>query len=173
LEKKLEKLLSIGKILNFHGIHGEVKVGFTAGKEEQLAERKQMYIVKGSEIIPLTVESIRFHKKYALIKFREISSINEAVEFKGAYLKVAKEEIEEYLEEDEFYVDDLIGLDAFDTDGLLLGKVTSIAKMGGQDLLVIKGSQEKEHLVPFVQALVPDINIQNKKIIIKNIPGLI
>ena len=168
----MEELLSIGKILNFHGIYGEAKVGYTANKEHQLIAIKNVYAVKDSKTIPLTIEKIRFHKTIAIIKFKEISSVNEVVDLKGAYIKVPKEKIEAYLDENEYYVDDLIGLEAFDTQNNFLGKITNIVSTNDKDLLVIKDESGKEHLVPFVKELVPEVQIKEKKVIINKIPGL-
>lgn len=169
----MEKLLSIGKILNFHGIQGEVKVGYTTDKKDQLINIKEFYIVKGSEIIPVTIESVRFHKNFALVKFKEFSSVNEAAELKGAFLKVPKALIQGYLETDEFYIDDLINMDAFDTEGNYAGKITNVISSGQESLLAVRNQENKEYLVPFVKELVPDVNIKDKKVIIKKIPGLL
>ena len=69
----MSKLLSIGKILNFHGIKGEVKVGFTRGREETVKSLKQVYIEVDGNMIPLNVDSVRFHKQHALIHFRKLT----------------------------------------------------------------------------------------------------
>lgn len=169
----MEKLLSVGKILNFHGIQGEVKVGYTAGKEEQLTKIRKVFAVIGSKTIPLTVESIRFHKQFALIKFREISSVNEAIEIKGAYLKIHKNTLETKLEKNEFYIDDLVGLEVFDQEQNLIGKVSQVVNIRGEDLLVIKNSENQEYMIPFVQELVPEVDVKACRVILKKIPGLI
>lgn len=169
----MDKLLSIGKILNFHGIQGEVKIGYTSGKENQLRGIKKLYAATDSKEIPLTVEKIRFHKNFALIKFKEISSIEEAVELKGVYLKAPKFEIDKHLEKNEFYIDDLIGLDVYDQRGNYAGSVASVINMGAGDLLSVKNTANKEYLVPFVENLVPEVNIAEKKIVINKIPGLL
>ena len=169
----MEKLLSIGKILNFHGVNGEVKVGYTEGSEHFLTEVSEMHVEKDSKSIVLTVEKIRFHKKFAIVKFKEINSINEVLEFKGGYLKVLKSRIIGLLDKDEFCVDDLVGLIAYDTEGKEIGKVSGVSLSKGQDLLFIKDAFQKEHIIPFTKEIVPDVNIKEKKIIIKNIEGLV
>lgn len=169
----MEELLSIGKIINFHGIHGEAKVGYSANKEHQLIAFKNVFAVKDNQTIPLTVEKIRFHKTIAIMKFKEISSVNEVAELKGAYIKVPKEKLKSYLEEDEYYIDDLIGMEAFDTNNNRLGNIVNIAGTNSDDLLVVKDQEGKEHLVPFVKELVPEVLIDEKKVIINKIPGLL
>jgi len=171
----LDKLLSIGKITNFHGIQGEVKVGYTEGAEDVLTEIDEMYAeTDKGELIPLTPEKIRFHKNFALIKFKEINSIDEVIAIKGAYLKAPKSKIKDFLKEDEFYIDDLVGLSAYDADnGSLLGIVSGVSKAKGQDILFIKDAENKEHIIPFVKDIVPTVNIKEKKLTIKKIEGLI
>lgn len=169
----MEELISIGKILNFHGIHGEARVGYTANKEHQLIAMKTVFAVKGSKTIQLTVEKIRFHKTIAIIKFKEISSVNEIVELKGAYLKVPKESLQAYLEEDEYYIDDLIGADVFDAENNHLGKISNIVSTNDEDLLAVKDTSGQEYLVPFVKELVPEVKMKEKKVIINKIPGLL
>lgn len=171
----MDKLLSIGKIINFHGIQGEVKVGYTEGAEDMLAKIDEIYAEQSEgQLIPLTPEKIRFHKNFALIKFKEINSIDEVITFKGAYLKAPKSKITDFLEEDEFYIEDLVGLCAYDADdGSLLGIVSGVSKATGQDILFIKDSQNKEHIIPFVKEIVPTVNIKEQKLTIKKIEGLI
>lgn len=169
----MDKLLSIGKILNFHGIAGEVKVGFTEGSEHYFTQIKQVYAEKNGKSVLLNIEKVRFHKKTAIIKFKEINSINEVTEIKGGYLKCSKEKIKSLLDKDEFYIDDLVGLKAFDTEGKELGVVSGVSLAKGQDLLFIKDAKNKEHLVPFTQEIVPEVNTKEQKIIINNIEGLI
>ena len=66
------KYISIGKITNFHGINGEVKVGYTKGKEHQLLGEKFFYVKRDDNYEKLNLSKIRFHKNVALIKFEEI-----------------------------------------------------------------------------------------------------
>lgn len=168
-----ENLLSIGKIINFHGIQGEVKVGYTPGKEKQIEQLKSVIIEQGPELRTLEIKTIRFHKKFALIKFKGINSLDEAAELKGAFLKADKEKIKNFLEEDEFLISDLKGLDAYDTEGNFVGKISSVLDQGGGNTLCIKSKDNKQHLIPFVKELVPEVNIKEEKIIINAIPGLI
>ncbi len=168
-----EKFISIGKITNFHGIMGEVKVGYSKGKEHQLLSENFFYLKQDNSYIKLEVSKLRFHKNIAIIKFKEINSINEAVEYKGQALYVPVENLRKTLEEDEFLVDDLIGTEAYNQNGELIGKVDCINKQGSSDLLSIKNFENKEFLIPFVKELVPNVDLTNKKITINAIEGLI
>ncbi len=169
----MDKLLSIGKILNFHGIRGEVKVGYTEGTEKMLSEIDEIYAIKDSKKIPLTPETIRFHKNIAIIKFKELNSVNEVIELKGIHIKAPKSKTKKFLKEDEFYIDDLVGLSAYDEEEKLIGKISGVSINKGQDILFVKNTENKEHIIPFTKEIVPDINIKEKKIVIKKIEGLL
>lgn len=165
----MKDLISIGKILNFHGIMGEAKVGFS---DAQRLKNLKKVIVKDTE---LTIEKLRFHKNFAIIKFKEISDINELLNFKGENIYLEKKEVQNTLEEEEYLIGDLVGLNVFDDKDDLIGTVDSIAKSTGNDILLIKPQDEKygNILIPFVKELVPIVDIKGKKIIIKPIEGLL
>ncbi|MGN0015652.1 MAG: ribosome maturation factor RimM, partial [Candidatus Gastranaerophilaceae bacterium] len=73
----MNNLISIGKVLNFHGIKGEVKVGYTKGREKQIEQLETVFIDVEGSFHTFSVETVRFHKQHALIKFKEINSIND------------------------------------------------------------------------------------------------
>ncbi len=166
-------LLSIAKILNFHGIKGEAKVGFSKGRESQIESLKKVFVKKDSGYKELTVSSVRFHKQFAIIKFKEFATVNDVEEYKGCDLYLSKEKIEESLDNDEFLIVDLIGMDVFDEDGSCVGKVIQVGDNRASNLLSIQDGNGKTHLVPFVKALVPVVDMVNKKVVINNIEGLI
>ena len=165
--------ISIGKILNFHGIKGEVKVGFTKGKEHQLENLKQVVVSKNGTDTVLNVETVRFHKNFALIKFKEINSINEVEEIKGSDIKIAKNEIERNLAEEEYLISDIIGLQVLNKDGEKIGSIKNVGTNGASEILEIIDGNEKTHLVPFVKDLVPVVDIPKKIVVINDIEGLI
>lgn len=166
-------LVSIGKILNFHGIKGEVKLGYTKGREEQLLSLKKVIAQKDDENIELTITQVRFHKGFAIVKFKEINTVNEVMELKGAILFIGKDVVKQELAEDEYLTSDLKGLEVYDTDGIRLGCVVAVSENGATDLLSVKIKDDSFHLVPFVKELVPVVDIENKKIVVNNISGLI
>lgn len=169
----MENLVSIGKILNFHGIKGEVKVGFTKGREDFLENLKKVFVIISDKQISLTVDTVRFHKQFALIKFNEINSINDAEIYKGADIYVNRSEIVEYLSEDEYLISDLIGIEVFSSDDEKIGMVTEVGNNNAGELLQIKDGSGNFHLVPFVKEIVPVVDLKNGRIVINNIKGLI
>lgn len=168
-----DNLLSVAKILNFHGIKGEAKLGFTKGREKQIESLKKVFVLKNGEYTELNVSSVRFHKHFAIIKFKEFLTVNDVEEYKGCDIFLPKEKVEEHLDDDEYLINDLIGMDVYDEDGCCVGVVTAIGENLANDLLSVKDNNGREHLVPFVKELVPVVDMTNKKIVINNIEGLI
>ncbi len=166
-------LISIAKVLNFHGIKGEAKVGFSKGREKQIEALKKVYIKKENNFSELNVVSVRFHKQFAIIKFKEFKTVNDVEEFKGCDIYLTKEEVENNLDDDEYLISDLIGMDVFDEDGSCVGTITAIGENMANNLLSVKDGNGKEHLVPFVKELVPIVDLKGKKVVLNNIEGLI
>ena len=165
--------VSVGKILNFHGIQGEAKVGFSKNQEDFLKKLKAVYIKQESEYIELEVSNVRFNKTFALIKFKGINSIEDLIPYKGCLLFVEKTTVRENLREDEFLIDELTGLDVVDLKGNNIGVIVGVSNNGASDLISVKSNTKKISLVPFVKALVPNVDIKNKKVTVNNIEGLI
>ena len=169
----MKKFVSVGKILNFHGIKGEAKVGFTKNQEDFFCSLDKVFVKKENEYLPLIIKNSRLHKNIALVQFEGINSIDELLEYKGAFLYVEEETIRGNLEEDEFLIDELVSLEVFDQNGEKKGFVVGVSNNGASDLLSVKTNSKKIVLIPFVKAIVTDVSIKDKKIIINNIEGLI
>ena len=101
-------------MINFHGIQGEFKLGYSKGKENQLLGEKFFYLKIDESFKQFNISKIRFHKNIAIVKLAEFNSINEVIEYKGHSIYIPIDNLRNNLEEDEFLVDDLIGLDAID-----------------------------------------------------------
>lgn len=168
-----ENLISIAKILNFHGIKGEAKLGFSKGKEKQIEALQRVFVLKNNNYKELNVTSVRFHKHFAIVKFKEFITVNDVEEYKGCDIYLEKEKVEEFLDSDEYLISDLIGMDVYDEDDCLVGKVTAIGENLASNLLSVKDDNGKEHLVPFVKELVPVVDLKGQKIVVNNIEGLI
>lgn len=165
--------ISVGKILNFHGIQGEAKVGFSKNQEDFLKKLKVVYVKKESDYIKLEVSNVRFNKTFALMKFKGINSINDLIPYKGCLIFVEKNVVRENLDEDEFLIEELTGLDVVDLDDKHIGVVVGVSNNGANDLISVKSKTKKISLVPFVKELVPKVDIKHKKIMVNNIEGLI
>lgn len=169
----MSKYISVGKILNFHGIQGEAKVGFSKNQQDFFCGLKKVFIQQEDSYSQLKIKRIRLNKNSAIVKFDGINSIDEIVEYKGKIIFVEEQTIREALEDDEFLIDELVGLDVFDQNDEKLGFVVGVSNNGANDLLSVKTKSKEVALVPFVKAIVTDVSINDKKIKIKNIEGLL
>ena len=169
----MDKFISVGKILNFHGIQGEAKVGFSKNQQDFFLSLENVFVKVDNVYKKLKITRSRLNKTFAIIKFEGINSINDLIPLKGCLLFVEEETIRENLEEDEFLIDELVGLDVFDIEGEKLGFVVGVSNNGATDLLSVKTKTKKVCLVPFVKAIVVDVSLKDKKVVINNLEGLL
>ena len=164
--------ISIGKILNFHGVKGEAKLGYSKNREDFLAKIKTAFILLDNEYKEVEVAYIKFTPKAAIIKFKGIDSLNEILEYKSCLLFVKESEVRKNLEDDEFLIDELVGLNVYDGE-TCVGAVVGVSNNGASDLLSIKTNSKNICLIPFVKAIVTSVDIKTKRIQINNIEGLL
>ena len=164
--------ISVGKILNFHGVQGEAKLGYSKNRESFLSGLKEVYVQEGNEYLPLEILRLRFTPKCGIIKFKGIDDLNEIIKYKNKIIFVKEETARENLEEDEFLIDELVGMDVFDGDKKV-GAIVGVSNNGASDLLSVKTLNKNVSLVPFVKAIVLSVDIKNRKIQINNIEGLL
>ncbi|RAI12216.1 MAG: 16S rRNA processing protein RimM [Candidatus Melainabacteria bacterium] len=170
----MNKYVSVGKIVNFHGIKGEAKVGYSKNQQDFFTSLDTVYLKDKDNYTSLHILSAKPLKNMMIVKFEGIDSINDILELKGKLLFVEESVIRENLNEDEFLIDELVGLEVFDNEnGQKLGFVIGVSNNGASDLISIKTNSKKISLVPFVKAIVPIVDIKNKKIMINNIEGLL
>ena len=166
--------LKVGKIVNTHSLKGEVKViSSTDFEEERFKKGSKLLITRGNQLIrEVIVESYRNHKNFLLVKFEGIDSVEEAEKLKNLQIKIDSDEVGE-LEENEFYFHEIIGCQVFDENDRNLGEIIDILTPGANDVWVIKGEEGKEILIPYIEDVVKQIDIINKKVNIEVMEGLI
>jgi 16S rRNA processing protein RimM len=156
----------VGKIVNTHGIKGELKVMSTSDFD-RFKKGNTLYYYNKKEKVNLKIKSVRMQNEIFLIKFEGFNSLTEVEDLKGLELFTSDRP---ELEEDEYIKEDLIGLSVYSTEGELIGKVIDLRFLPSQELLVVKGEGKKEILIPLIAEFVVSIN---DKIIVKVIEGLI
>lgn len=166
--------LKVGKIINTHGLKGEVKVlSSTDFENERFKKGSSLIITRGNQVIrEVIVESYRNHKNMILVKFEDINSIEEAEKLKNLQIKVELSD-DNSLEENEFYFYEIIGCEVFDESSNLLGVISEILTPGANDVWVIKSDLGKEILIPYIEDVVKKIDVENKRIDIEVMEGLI
>ncbi len=161
----------IGKITNTHGLKGEVKVYPLTDDAKRFDLLERAYL--GDEKIQVQVEGVKYQKNLVILKFKEYSHINEIENFKDYYIYVDEEgKIE--LAKDHFFIYEVLNSQVFDLDMNLIGSLIDIIQGSGNDVYVVKDSKsKKEYLIPAVKQFVKKVDIEEKKIYIDPIEGMI
>ncbi|HEY4600148.1 MAG TPA: ribosome maturation factor RimM [Cerasibacillus sp.] len=163
----------VGEIINTHGIKGELKVVKISDKDNRFNPGTQLYLYpKESPVLEVTIEQQRLHRNYHLLKFAGFNHISEVEPFKGGLLKISADQMEE-LEEGAYYYHDIIGCDVFTLTQEKIGSVTDIIATGANDVWVVKGTNQREILIPYIDDVVKTVNITEKKIEIDPMEGLL
>ena len=168
----MEDLLRVGVIANTHGIRGEVKVFPTTDDAKRFKKLKHVMIDTGKELKPMEIEQVKFFKNMVILSFSEFNDINEIEKYKGCELYVTREDAVP-LEEDEFYIADVIDAEVFEDNGKKLGTLVDVMQTGANDVFVVKMENGKEVLLPVIKDCVLDINAEEKKIVVHMMNGLL
>jgi 16S rRNA processing protein RimM len=165
----------IARIVKARGIGGEVACDIMTDFPErfQALEDKQVTLVmpNGFRLV-LKLELHWFHQNRVILKFSGTDTMTEAQRLVGGRLVISQTEALE-LEEDEFYEYDLIGLEAITIAGQRIGHVVKLLRTGGNDLLIVEGATKQEILIPFVDEICTEVDLQNRRLIINPPEGLL
>lgn len=168
----MTKYLEIGQIVNTFGIKGMVKVKPFTDNIKRFDKLKKVYIENKNGRKEYEIEELKYHKEMVLIKFKGIETPEDANLLRESYLMVNRAD-EEPLEEGTYYIVDMIGLEVYTDDGNILGKLEDIYNTGSNDIYVVKNEQGKQILLPAISEVIQKIDMENKKIIVHLIEGLI
>lgn len=161
----------IGKIINTHGIRGEVKVFPLTNDIKRFDFLNYAYIGDGKTKVIL--ENVRYHKNLTILKFQEYSNINEIEKFKDEFIYVDEEE-RIVLPENHFFIYELINSQVFDKEMNLIGFLSDIIQGSANDIYVVNNMEKtKEYLIPAVKEFVIKVDTVNKQIVIDPIEGMI
>lgn len=165
-------LIAYGKVIKPHGLSGEVKVLPFSGEFSSFKNFNNLYIsLEINNPTKFTISRSRNQKGNIIVKLEGIDTIDDAERLKSLMVFIDKKELPEK-EDDEYYWFELIGMEVFNNEDKLIGKVKDIIDNTAQPILVINNDSE-EYLVPFVEKFVEDIDLTNSKIVINPIEGLI
>ena len=156
----MKDILRVGKIVNTHGLKGEVKV-IPLTDDPKRYNDLEFVLIDGIE---RKIQGVKYQKDRVIVKVEGINSIEEAETYKNKYMEIPREYAVP-LEEDSYYIADIIGCNVYDTDGKDLGKVFDVIQTKNNDVYWIK--KPKELLIPVLLEVVTDIDVENRKITIK------
>ena len=162
--------LQVARIGKPHGIRGEVTVQVLTDAPEDRFVPGVEFVVEPASAGPLTVSRARWNKDILLLAFDGISDRNQAETLRGAKLVVETEELDE--DDDEgWYEHELVGLEAR-IGSTVVGKVSALNTMPVQDLLMVTTPDGKEILIPFVEQIVPEVNVEDGYVLLTPPDGL-
>jgi 16S rRNA processing protein RimM len=165
--------LVVARIGRAHGIKGEVTVEVRTDEPELRLAPGAVLATDPASTGPLTIESGRVHSGRLLLRFEGVTDRNAAEALRNTLL-IADVDPEESPEDpDEYYDHQLVDLDVVTVDGVQVGRIKEISHLPYQDLLVVERPDGSEVLVPFVEEIVPEIDLKEQRAVIAPPPGLI
>ena len=154
-------MIKIGYIKNTHGIRGELKIETT--NEAFRSNFKNPLYINANPLVEVHIKSVKQGKDCLIVGFKEFDNINLVEKYKGLEILANKEDLDP-LEEDEYYIEDLIGLDVYNQNNKHLGKVTDVIKLPQYYYIRVN-----DKLVPFIDEFIIEVS---DKIVINEIEGL-
>lgn len=163
-------LITIGRVVKPHGIDGTLKVLPMTDFPQHFTSLKEVFLVK-DQISEATVEHVRFHKGYILLKLIQCSGRSDAEEWIGAEVGIESKDLWP-LKKGEYYRFQIEGLNVITEDGECLGRIREIISTGSNDVYVVKNGK-KEYLLPAIKEVIKEIDLEKKVMIIHLLEGLI
>ena len=167
----MEDLLQVGVITGTHGLKGEVKVFPTTDDKERFLDLEEVLLDTGDELLELKVEYCKFFKKFVFVKFEGLDDINEVEKYKRCPLLVTRDNAVE-LEEDEYFVADLLGLTIIDDSGVTIGKLENVIETGANDVYEVLTEDGGRILLPAIKECILDVDMEEGIILVHLMKGL-
>ena len=163
----------VGKIINTHGIRGEVRVLSTSDfTDERFMPGNALYLFdKGELVKEVIVKTHRKHKQFDLLSFEKLEDINLIEGFKGFDIKISEDQQQD-LEDGSDYYHQIIGLDAVNLEGEKIGKISEILAPGANDVWVVKRKGKKELLLPVIDDVIKKVDLEQGLVVVDLLEGL-
>ena len=167
----MEDLLKVGVITTTHGVRGEVKV-YPTTDADRFLDLEYVLLDTGREKRKLEIQNVKYFKNLVILKFKGIDNINDIEMYKQRELWVPREEAQE-LDEDEYYIADLIGMNVVLEDGSHFGTLKDVMETGANDVYVVEDENGKEVLLPAIKECILDVDVDKNSMTIHLMKGLI
>lgn len=168
----MEDFLQVGVITATHGIRGEVKVFPTTDDPERFLDLETVYLDTGREKKLLTISSVKFFKQFVILKFKEFVNINDVEPFRKKSLLVTRDQAVP-LEEDEYFIADLIGLRVITDEDKVLGELTDVLETGANDVYQVTDENGKEILLPAIKDCILSVDLEKGEMKVHILEGLL
>ena len=165
-------LFQVGTISSTHGVRGEVKVYPTTDDVRRFKKLKEVLLDTGKEMLTLEVESVKFFKQFAILKFKGVDTLNDVEKYRMKNLFVTRANAVR-LQKDEYFIADLIGLSVITEDEEVLGELTDVIQTGANDVYVVTMSDGKEVLMPAIKECILSVDMENGQMKVHVMDGLL
>ena len=168
----MDDLLQVGAITQTHGLRGEVKVFPTTDDVKRFKKLKEVILDTGKEKMVLEIESVRFFKQFAILKFKGFDNINDIERYKGKNLFVTRENAVK-LKKDEYFIADLIDVKIYDEQDAYMGVLKDVIVTGANDVYEIALEDGRTLLLPAIKQCVLDVDMEQRKMKVHVLDGLL
>ena len=159
----------IGQITAPVGIKGEIRVFPYTDRESRFSDIKEVYVGEGET--RYTIQKVRYDKGLVVLKFNEVNDRNTSETLRGVNLYVDKEQY--VLDDDSYFVDELIGCSVFSEEGEMLGILDDVNQNSPQDIYVVETPEGKTFMIPAVKEFIKNVDTAGKTVTVHVIDGLI
>lgn len=165
-------LFQVGTISSTHGVRGEVKVYPTTDDVRRFKKLREVLLDTGKEMLTLEVESVKFFKQFAILKFKGIDTLNDVEKYRMKNLFVTRANAVK-LQKDEYFIADLIGLSVFTDGGENFGELTDVIQTGANDVYVVTMADGKEVLMPAIKECILSVDMEERQMKVHVMDGLL
>ncbi len=170
-----DKLFTVGKIVNTHGIRGEIKIWPQTDFPDirfRKGSRLVLFQPEGAARMSVEIEAARQHKNVYIVKLKGLDSIDDVEKYKGWMLKVTEDQLVD-LPDDQYYYHEIIGCHVVTDQGEELGTITDILTTGANDVWVVERPKRKPVLIPVIDDVLLGVDVPNKQVRIHLMEGML
>ena len=157
----MEDMFQVGIITSPHGVKGEVKVFPTTDDNNRFKKLRDCYIEYKNELMPVKASGCKFFKNMVILSFEDFNNMNDVEKFRQCKIYVDREHAVS-LDENEYFVADLLGISVVDDKDNSLGVIDDVIETGSNDVYVVMNEQGKELLVPAIKDCILDVDIKGR-----------
>ena len=167
-----DEFITIGKVVSTQGNKGEVNILPLTDSNDRFKNLVTVFLRNNNSQTTLNIEKIRIKENTVILKLKDIESIEEAKIIVGSFLEVERKNAVK-LPKDTYFIFEIIGLEVYTENNIFLGKVENVISTGSNDVYIVKGKDKNELFIPAIREVVKNVNLENKRITINMVDGLI
>ena len=168
----MKEYFEIGQIVNTNGLKGVLKINPFTDDITRFNELKTVYISINKKLKEFEIETVRYAKNMVFLKLKGIDTVEEAENYRNLYIQINRENAAE-LEENSYYIADLIDCEVITDEQVNLGKIVDVFPTGSNDVYVVKDDMGKQVLLPAIKEVIKKVDVESKTVIVHLLKGLI